>query len=47
MKCIWLWLFFAGGRGVRKDFGAGGAGGGGGGGGGPTQFPDKTHLLRG
>lgn len=35
------------GRGVREDFGAGGAGGGGGGGGGPTQFPDKTHSLRG
>lgn len=32
------------GRGVREDFGAGG---GGGGGGGPTQFPDKTHSLRG
>lgn len=35
------------GRGVREDFGAGGAGGAGGGGGGPTQFPDKTHSLRG
>lgn len=39
----WGWV----GRGVREDFGAGGAGGGGGGGGGPTQFPDKTHSLRG
>lgn len=51
MKCIWLWLFFAGGgvgwEGVSEKTGAGGAGGGGGGGGGPTQFPDKTHSLRG